>query len=61
VLKNEANSISYNWLLSVRAPSAPPVFLMILKLTSENIAEAINTAISILKRGGMIAYPTEIF
>jgi tRNA A37 threonylcarbamoyladenosine synthetase subunit TsaC/SUA5/YrdC len=34
---------------------------MILKLTSENIAEAINTAISILKKGGIIAYPTETF
>lgn len=34
---------------------------MILKLTHENTADAISTAISVLKKGGIIAYPTETF
>lgn len=34
---------------------------MILKLTHENHAYAISTAISVLKKGGIIAYPTETF
>jgi L-threonylcarbamoyladenylate synthase len=34
---------------------------MILKLTDKNIDEVISAAISILKNGGIIAYPTETF
>ncbi|MCL5063265.1 MAG: L-threonylcarbamoyladenylate synthase [Nitrospiraceae bacterium] len=34
---------------------------MILKLTDETSEEIINTSISILKKGGIIAYPTETF
>lgn len=34
---------------------------MILKLTDEASEEIINTSISILKKGGIIAYPTETF
>lgn len=34
---------------------------MIIKLSDENFEEAINTALSILKNGGIIAYPTETF
>lgn len=34
---------------------------MILKLTDENYNEAIKAALSVLKDGGVIAYPTETF
>ncbi|BCB95820.1 threonylcarbamoyl-AMP synthase [Dissulfurispira thermophila] len=34
---------------------------MIIKLTSKNFDKAINKAITILKNGGIIAYPTETF
>jgi L-threonylcarbamoyladenylate synthase len=34
---------------------------MILKLTNENLEDLVDTAISILKKGGIIAYPTETF
>jgi L-threonylcarbamoyladenylate synthase len=34
---------------------------MIIKLTDENLSEAINEAIAVLKKGGIIAYPTETF
>ncbi len=34
---------------------------MILKLTRNNHIEAINSAISVLKGGGIVAYPTETF
>jgi L-threonylcarbamoyladenylate synthase len=34
---------------------------MIIKLTDENLDEVINEAIAILKKGGIIAYPTENF
>jgi L-threonylcarbamoyladenylate synthase len=34
---------------------------MIIKLTDENLDEVINEAIAILKKGGIIAYPTETF
>lgn len=34
---------------------------MIIKLTDENLGEAINKAIAVLKSGGIVAYPTETF
>lgn len=34
---------------------------MIIQLTDKNIDEAIHTAITVLKNGGIVAYPTETF